>query len=445
MTDQLETTLSAAREGGVDPEALAAAVRPELLRLTRTYMRDHALAEDVAHEALLEVLSTVAALRNPSSARAWLRLLVRKHADRATRRVRPVLSLDFAVATADPADGPEALVARRSDVAVVRRGLAVVADADALLLRLRYLGEWTDAELGELVGASGGAVRKRLHDARRRLRAAVLSNPPDPSRKERPMSNFDEFVGSVVAPGGVPEPPKIVLAPTSKRLETGLKILDAVLPVEAGGSVDLLGPTGLGQLVLVVEIAKNTGATIVACGPSFADLLDDELQVPAVVVDDTAQGGGEGAVRLARGLASAGHQVLLVLDPALWGDGPETGTTAAGGSVTAFRFAVHPRGGPATAPCGAAGTQLVFSTASFVVGRYPAIDVTASQSQLIDDDVLDGVTVGVARATREAVRRGEEVREFLAQALSVGEPYTGQPGERVAARDATAALAALVR
>src|SRR5688572_17336857 len=136
--------------------------------MARSYVRDRALVDDVVQEAMLEVLATQEALRNPAAVRTWHRLIVRKQADRLTRRLRSTEPLHDEHRWVG--DGPEALVERLGDVETIRRALAVVRDSDALLLRLRYVGEWSDADLARLLGITAGAVRKRLHDARRRLR-----------------------------------------------------------------------------------------------------------------------------------------------------------------------------------------------------------------------------------------------------------------------------------
>lgn len=203
-------------------EDLADAARPELTRLARARVRDAALVDDVVQEALLEVLATHAALRDPAALRAWLRLIVRKQADRVTRRIRQTSPLNDVIDYVDSADRPERLVERRGDVATIRRGLAVVRDADALLLRLRYFGEWTDAELADLVGAAPGTVRKRIHAARGRLRAALDETAVHSHRpqQEATMPELEQLFGRIVTPADVPASDPITLSASGQRLET---------------------------------------------------------------------------------------------------------------------------------------------------------------------------------------------------------------------------------
>ena len=452
---ELMDRLRAGEPGAAD--ALARAVRPEVARLARARLRDASLADDVTQEAHLEVLATFDALRDPRALRAWLRLVVRKHADRATRRVRPTVPLDMSAVAPDPADGPDVVAQRLGDVAMIRLALTVLRDEDALLLRLRYLGEWTDAELAELVGAAPGTVRKRLFDARRRLRAVVEAPPsdgtttPSPHREEQRMTTFDPLIGRIVEPGDIPPDTAPTLTASGRRLETGLKVLDAVVPLELGGTVDVLGPAGLGQLVLVGEIAAQSDAVLVAGGrdEQFRGLLDDGVlrDRALVVAGDDAAGVATAAARAANGLAADGRTVLLVLDEPAWAAAtPVTGEVEGGpGSVTAFRFAPHPRDGEPRPALEDAGTTLVYATQPFIEGLHPAIDVVRSRSTLIDRGVLDGVTTGAAKAARDALTRAASVRTFLAQPLLVSAAYTGVPGEHVPAHRATEGLAELVR
>lgn len=221
------------------------------------------------------------------------------------------------------------------------------------------------------------------------------------------------------------------------------------MPLELGGTVDLLGPAGLGQLVLVAEVAIHVHGVVIAAGRdhAFHGLIEDAVDVRAVVIDGDPEEAANAGDRLAGALARGGETVLLVLDAAAWDAAPPTaGVDEQGsGSINAFRFSPHRRDGePAPRP-ETAGTTLVYATEPFVNGLHPAIDVLASRSSLVERELLDPVTVGTAKAGREMLRRAHDVRTFLAQALTVGEPYTGVPGEQVPAREATEQLAALVR
>ncbi|MBO0728521.1 MAG: sigma-70 family RNA polymerase sigma factor [Acidimicrobiaceae bacterium] len=135
-------------------------------RVAAGLVDDQMAAEDVAQEALLEALATLGQLRQPGAYRAWFRLVVRKHAERHRRQHRPVVSANALESLlADETMSPEAALERSAEAEMVRRVLAMAPVSDRLLLSLKYLAEWPDAELARLMGTSEGALRKRLFDA----------------------------------------------------------------------------------------------------------------------------------------------------------------------------------------------------------------------------------------------------------------------------------------
>lgn len=88
------------------------------------------------------------------------------------RRDRLAAELGAALRAATPADEPPA------SVVLVREALAALPFADRELLTLSVWEGLTAAEIARVVGSTAGAVRVRLHRARRRLRDAV-DGPPD--------------------------------------------------------------------------------------------------------------------------------------------------------------------------------------------------------------------------------------------------------------------------
>jgi RNA polymerase sigma factor (sigma-70 family) len=252
----------AAREGDeVSRDELVAAARPLMLRWAARLVDDRATVEDVVQDALIEVHRTLMDLREPEAVAGWLHLAVRKHADRHRRRRQPGLVLDVDlhgdVAVGPHRDDPAALAEQAEDIAVIRRALALVKDTDRLLLVLRYYGGWPESDLAVLLGISGGAVRKRLYDARRRLRGEVasldsvtpLSTATDPW--EKLVTDVRALLGAMYdlddSMPALPEGMPPLSRPESPgRLDTGIKVLDTLVPLPRGGVVDLTGPVGTG-------------------------------------------------------------------------------------------------------------------------------------------------------------------------------------------------------
>jgi F0F1-type ATP synthase beta subunit len=73
------------------------------------------------------------------------------------------------------------------------------------------------------------------------------------------VNRLDELFGSVLHPDDIRDldTPTTTLSPWVDALATRLKVLDAVIPWPRGGTVDIRGPVGVGQLVVICEIAHN--------------------------------------------------------------------------------------------------------------------------------------------------------------------------------------------
>lgn len=465
----MPTSLSAAIEayvaGLASGEAVVAA-GTAVCRRQAARLVEPAAVDDVVQESLIELLSTAARLRQPEAAEAWLRLIVRKQAERHRRRLRLALPLDLAAEFPAPDDGPEASLVRAESSAAVRRALLAAREVDRRLLVLRYLGDWTDAELADVLKVSPGAVRKRLHDARRRLRPR-LEDLKYPHTEEEQVTEAQSVpFGAVVAPQEltpIPSPPS--LAPAGHELlATGVRVIDAVVPIRRGGTVDFLGPVGTGHLVVLTELALNlaagAGGAVVAVASGARDqdgsavrlqrLNDSSEGIPAMTVVIDADSDPAGALaaggRLATALAADGRDVLLVVDRVTAAQlGPSALSAVAGlskaGSVTAVRCAPHARDAAPVEPWPTDST-LVLSLERMAAGIYPSVDVLASRSRLIEGAELPEEALKVAADVRQAISVAASVDQVLAQPFHVAEAYTGTPGVRVSPAQARAELAA---
>jgi RNA polymerase sigma factor (sigma-70 family) len=441
-------------------ERVVAAAAPLCHRQAALLVEDAAI-DDVVQESLVELLASARRLRHPDAAEAWVRLIVRKQAERHRRRLRFPLPLDLAAEFPSSIDGPEATLLRSEQDAIVRRALGAARDADRRLLVLRYAGDWGDAELAELLGTTPGAIRKRLSDARRRLRPQLTAM----LAVEEPMTQSRSVpFGTALSVADLGDEPTPPLAPArSELLATGMRVIDAVVPLRRGGTVDFRGPFGTGHLVLICELARNlatTGATAVvavASEPVDADPTSSLLQrliesdgVPelTVVVDAApdAHRALEAASKLAARLAHPGADVLLLVDRAACAQlEPHLLTAHSGlvgtGSVTTFRMAPHPRGAD-PAESWPLDSTIVLSLERMAMGILPAVDVLESHSTLIDQGELSDEATHIALDVRHALTVASNLDRLLAQPFRVAEPYTGTPGLWLSAEQARRELAA---
>ena len=331
----MSSTLSLAIEeflSGHGPAEAVAAAGAATCRRQAARLVEASAVDDVVQESLVELLATVRRLRHPGAAEAWLALIVRKQAERHRRGLRLPIPLNLATEVPSPAEGPESTPAQGRTGRECAPGLQAARDVDRRLLVLRYVGDWDDAELAALLGITAGALRKRLHDARRRLRPHLehLSPIPIPETHDpTPTHPLRRGRGT----GRAADPPSPRPAPAgAELLPTGLRVIDAVVPIRRGGTVDFRGPVGSGHLVLISEVARNlatgAGGAVVAVATRAKDpdgtrpgsrawsRTPTASLISHVVIDasEDAARALEAAGGLAARLAAGGADVLLAVD-----------------------------------------------------------------------------------------------------------------------------------
>ena len=179
------------RIGAGDPAAVG-----ELLPLALRIVRDRAEAEDLLHDAFVQVSDRAAQYAaERGTVVAWLVTLVRNLAiDRARRRERRgALARD--VIAYEPAaershDTPESLVADAGERDKVRRALAALPDAQRLTLEIAFFEGLSYPEIAAREGVPLGTIKSRAARAIIALRAALAAEglhapgSGDPGRSE---------------------------------------------------------------------------------------------------------------------------------------------------------------------------------------------------------------------------------------------------------------------
>jgi RNA polymerase sigma factor (sigma-70 family) len=171
-----------------DPEAFAALVEPHRPRLTAFLERLLAgrdEAEDAVQETLLRAYLGLSGLRRPDHATSWLFGIA---VNVARMRLRSRVAHDRAVVSlgpSPPASSPEQAAERRELLATVREAIGLLPEGQREVVLLHYVDGLSCEEIGAILGRSPGAIRVRLHRARRQLRDELA--PLAPRRREVPM------------------------------------------------------------------------------------------------------------------------------------------------------------------------------------------------------------------------------------------------------------------
>ncbi|PYN04266.1 MAG: hypothetical protein DME07_03945 [Candidatus Rokuibacteriota bacterium] len=326
-----------------------------------------------------------------------------------------------------------------------RRILAMMKDA----LSDRSLPEDFPARIGRIVRAEGPLIEARFEpagppelfstliaadEAGRAVTVQVVQHLPDgrvraiardAAAELAPGMQIAERGEPMNTPLGEPLMRSAVdrLAPPTRAgrpvlLETGIKVIDLLLPIVRGGAVGLLGGERVGTTVLVEELVRRL-ATAEFSLFTF---------VPGVRAEDL------------RNIRDEGY------------------TLGIGGIQTVFFVADHPERREAF------DTVITMSRAIATAGIWPAIDPLASQSRWIAPEVAGETHAAVAERVRKClteadaldghenpdasaratVARARRLRRFFAQPFFIAEPYTHRPGTFVPRADTLAACTAIL-
>jgi RNA polymerase sigma factor (sigma-70 family) len=177
----------ARRAIGGDDDALEQLLRelgPQLVRTARLVVGAGSwAAEDAAQEAMIDVMRGIGRLREPESVRQWALRVATTRAIKIARHER-IRSLGRASTEA------QELAARESDERLLdlKRAFDLLPSRMRAVAVLRFYTGLSERETAAVLGCSVGTVKSQLHEARRRLAAAlraedaapVTASPPPP-------------------------------------------------------------------------------------------------------------------------------------------------------------------------------------------------------------------------------------------------------------------------
>lgn len=337
--------------------------------------------------------------------------------------------------------------------------LEVASLVGANLVRCMSLGPTRGLALGTTVQTTGGPITVPIGEELLGRMLNALGEPidglPDPTTDERRSIH--------AAP-----PPLADRIPTAEVLETGIKAIDLLSPIERGGKTGLFGGAGVGKTVLLTELINNTvqyhhGVSLF-CGIGERSREGEELyreMGEANVRDKTVMLFGQmnepPGVRFRVGNTALtmaeyfrdrkGQDVLLLIDniyrfvqagsevsglmgrmPSRVGYQPTMATELAGlqeriastkrGSITSIQ-AVYVPADDFTDPAAAQifshlSGSVVLSRKRASEGLYPAVDPLASTSVMLTPGVVGQRHYEIARGVRRTLAEYEELRDIIA-------------------------------
>ncbi len=250
-------------------------------------------------------------------------------------------------------------------------------------------------------------------------------------------------------------------------LETGIKVIDLIMPIARGGKVGLFGGAGVGKTVALMELIRNiahehSGFSVFAgvgertregndfyhemkdagvldkvalvygqmneppgnrlrvglTGLTIAEEFRDQGRDVLMFIDNIYRytlAGTEVSALLGRMPSAVGYQPTLALEMGLL---QERITTTKTGSITSFQ-AVYVPADDLTDPSPATtfahlDATLVLSRGIAEQGIYPAVDPLDSTSRLLDPNLIGTEHYDVARAVQGVLQRYKELKDIIA-------------------------------
>ncbi len=265
-----------------------------------------------------------------------------------------------------------------------------------------------------------------------------------------------------------PAPPLMDQSTKDEQLETGIKVIDLLVPFLKGGKIGLFGGAGVGKTVIVQELINNIGKQhggisvfagvgertregndlyremseagvlnnvamvfgqmneppgarlrVVLTGLCMAEYFRDELGSDTLLFVDNifrfTQAGSEVSALLGRMPSAVGYQPTLATE---MGQMQERITSTTKGSVTSVQAVYVPADdltdpAPATTFAHLDGT-VVLSRQISDLGIYPAVDPLDSSSRILDPNVVGEEHYRVARGVQKILQRYKELQDIIA-------------------------------
>ena len=256
-------------------------------------------------------------------------------------------------------------------------------------------------------------------------------------------------------------------ASSTEVLETGIKVIDLIMPIAKGGKVGLFGGAGVGKTVTLMELIRNIAAEhsgysvfagvgertregndfyhemtesnvidkvslvygqmneppgnrlrVALTGLTMAEAFRDEGRDVLMFIDNIYRytlAGTEVSALLGRMPSAVGYQPTLAEEMGVL---QERITSTKTGSITSFQ-AVYVPADDLTDPSPATtfahlDATLVLSRQIAELGIYPAVDPLDSTSRLLDPNVIGQEHYDCARRVQGVLQRYKELQDIIA-------------------------------
>lgn len=146
-----------------------------LLRVVVRIVRNHAEAQEIVQETFLKAMLKLGQLESPERFSGWIRAIATRLALNHVTRSKMTYSCHLEAIRGDAPswESPERQAIDREEAVEVRSGLRRLNSRDRETLEAFYVHGRSLREMSEEFSAPLGTIKRRLHDARKRLSRAV--------------------------------------------------------------------------------------------------------------------------------------------------------------------------------------------------------------------------------------------------------------------------------
>jgi F-type H+-transporting ATPase subunit beta len=361
---------------------------------------------------------------------------------------------------------PAGMLPAINEAVAIDRGRerALVAEVQLQLaadtVRTVALGDTAGLRRGVSARALGAPIRAPVGDAVLGRLLDALGNPVDRGPK------FG--AGIEYRPIHAPSPRLDRQTAVRRIFHTGIKVIDLLAPLIAGGKTAMFGGAGVGKTVLIMELIRTTverhdglsvfagigersreghelllelgqsgvlsrtalvfgqmneppgarwrvGLTALAIAEHFRDSAHENVLLLVDNVYRLVQAGGEVSGLLGRLPSRVGYQPTLATEIAEF---EERIASVAGAAITSIQ-AVYVPADDFTDPAVAEifshlDSSIVLSRAMAGEGMYPAVDPLASTSSLLDPRLIGEAHYRIAEEVRKTIAHYRELQEIIA-------------------------------
>lgn len=148
--------------------------QPLVYSVVRGVLGDSDTAEDVVQEAFIKVFKGLHGYRGDAKLSTWIYRIARNEAVNAGRRTPPPTTpVEDVVLEAPSGTGPDEAYRKKTIQQNLEQSLAQLEDNYRVVLELRYMGEMSYAEIGDVMELPIGTVKTYIHRAKVELKRVM--------------------------------------------------------------------------------------------------------------------------------------------------------------------------------------------------------------------------------------------------------------------------------